>query len=245
MYNKTENIQEAQLIESIIFAFRCDFMASIKCNLNDSLILSQLSAGLLEQFSGFLYAAPANVRAEQFVDEYMNPYSSLGLYDLLRNSLDHKLAEKLGAVMTGIPGKLLKNGWVGLDERKVMEVFTRDLDEAVHKATEDLRSDDQKKRQALVWVRDHPVYEYENMSLYTSEQESRLVTYYTPHLKKHKIFTTPTPLSFGFHFGDGGYLISVSIDDLSGRKEPSRVPLEIFIELLGLKRPEDVLAEEE
>ena len=245
MYNKTTNLKEAQLLESIIIAFSSDFICAIKRNSHDSFVITQLSACLLEQFSGFLYAAPVNTRVQQFVHEYMQPYSELDLYETLRNSLDHKLPERLGAIMTGIPGRLLKNGYVGLDERKVMEVFTNDLKEAVDKATTDLRSDEQKKRQALTWVRDHPVYEWNYISLYTSEQQSRLMAYYTPLLEKHSLFATATRFSFGFNFGDGGYLIAAVIDHFRGREKTTRVPLEIFIELMGLKRPEEVLAEDE
>src|ERR1700733_8667981 len=123
MNNKTNEIKDDQRIESIIFAFRSDFCCTIIRNRYDSLVVGHLSACLLEQFSGFLYAAPADQRIEQFVTAYMEPYSDLGLYAILRNGLDHRLAEKLGTVMIGIPGRLLKNGWVGLDERKVLDVF--------------------------------------------------------------------------------------------------------------------------
>jgi hypothetical protein len=245
MYNKTTNLKEFQLIESIIIAFRRDFICAIKRNLHDSFVVAQLSACLLEQFSGFLYSGPVSVRVQQFLYEYMEPYGELELYEILRNSLDLKMPERLGTIMTGIPGRLLKNGYVGLDERSVIEVFSNDLNEAVHRAAADLRSDEQKKQQALVWVRDHPVYEWNSISLYTSEQESRLIDYYTPLLEKHNMFSTNTPLSFGFNFSDGGYLIAVLIDHFGGRKETTRVPLEIFIELLGLKRPEQVLSEED
>jgi hypothetical protein len=243
MNNKTSKIKDDQRIESIIYAFGCDFCCAVKRNVDDSFVVGQLSACLLEQFSGFLYAAAADQRIEQFVATYMEAYSELGLYAILRNSLEHRLVEQLGTVMIGIPGRLLKNGWVGLDERNVLDVFIKDLLEAVHKAAQDLRSDEHKKRHALAWVRDHLVYEWKSISLYTSEQQSELMEYYTPFLKKHIPSAIDDPFSFGFNFGDGGYFISVLIDNVGGREGSSRVPLEIFIELLGLKRPEDVLSE--
>ena len=241
MNNKLSKIKDDLRIESIIFAFWCNFCCAVKRNRNDSIVVGQLSANLLEQFSGFLYAAPANQRIEQFVATYMEPYSELGLYAILRNSLDHRMVEKLGTVMIGIPGRLLKNGWVGLDEGKVIDVFTKDLQDAVDKAAQDLRSDEHRKRYALAWLRDHPVYESKSICLYTSEQLWQLVGYYQPILEKHFPCGTDDPLSFGLNFGDGGYLITVLFGHVGGREETSRVPLEIFIELLGLKRPEEVL----
>jgi hypothetical protein len=245
MNNKISKIEDDQRIESIIYAFQCNFYCAIKRSQHDSFVVAQLSACLLEQFSGFLYAAPADQRVEQFVATYMEPYSELGLYTILQNNLDHRLVEKLGTVMIGIPGRLLKNGWVGLDERKVIDVFTKNLEDAVKKAAMDLRSDEHKKRHALAWLRDHPVYECKSTTLYTSRQQWELVKYYQPLLQKHIPFAAATPLSFGFNFGDGGYFIAVLIDNFCGREETSRVPLEIFIELLGLKRPEEVLSEQE
>ena len=245
MNNKLSKIKDDLRIESIIFAFWCNFCCAVKRNRNDSIVVGQLSANLLEQFSGFLYAAPANQRIEQFVATYMEPYSELGLYSILRNNLDHRMVEKLGTVMIGIPGRLLKNGWVGLDEGKVIDVFTKDLQDAVDKAAQDLRSDERKKRHALAWLRDHPVYEFESISLYTSAQQSALMEYYEPLLRKHIPFAANNPFSFGFNFGDGGYFITILIDNVGGREGTSRVPLEIFIELLGLKRPEDVLSGQE
>lgn len=245
MNNKISKIKDDQRIESIIYAFWCAFCSAIERNRDDSFVVGQMSANLLEQFSGFLYASPANQRVEQFVTTYMEPYSELGLYAILRNNLDHRLIEKLGTVMIGIPGRLLKNGWVGLDEGKVIDVFIKDLQEAINKAAQDLRSDEQKKRHALAWLRDHPVYDYKWINLYTSEQQSQLMKYYTPFLKKHILFAADTPFSFGFNFGDGGHFITILIDNFGGREGTSRVPLEIFIELLGLKRPEDLLSEQE
>jgi hypothetical protein len=235
-------IKEELTIESIILAFSSQFICAIIRNVHDTFVAGQLSACLLEQFSGFLYAAAADQRIEQFVASYMEPYSELGLYDILRNNLDYRMAEKRGTVVIGIPGRLLKNGWVGLDERKVIDVFTKDLQDAVKKAAEDLRSDEHKRRHALTWLRDHPVYEFSSISLYTSEQQSDLVGYYGPLLQKHIPCPADTSFSFGFNFGDGGYFISVLIDNVGGREGSSRVPLEIFVELLGLKRPEDVLS---
>jgi hypothetical protein len=65
----------------------------------------------------------SNQRVEQFVAAYMEPYSELELYAILRNNLDYRLVEKLGTVMIGIPGRLLKNEWLGLDEGKVIEPY--------------------------------------------------------------------------------------------------------------------------
>ena len=149
MNNKISKIKDDQRIESIIYAFWCAFCSAIERNRDDSFVVGQMSANLLEQFSGFLYASPANQRVEQFVTTYMEPYSELGLYAILRNNLDHRLIEKLGTVMIGIPGRLLKNGWVGLDEGKVIDVFIKDLQEAINKAAHDLRNDEQKKAHAL------------------------------------------------------------------------------------------------
>jgi hypothetical protein len=245
MNTNTEKIAEDQLIEAIVIAFRRDFMCAIRSNQHDTFVVGQLSAALLEQLSGFLYPGPANTRGEQFVAEYMEAYSSLRLYDLVRICLNKTLTEKLGAIMMGIPGRLLKNGYVGLDERKVLDVFIKDLKDAVDKATSDLRHDHQKRRHALSWVRDHPVYEPKGVCLYTDAQQARLQSYYMPLLEKLNLFAACPRFSFGFNFGDGGNWIAVLIDHFGGREESTRVPLEIFIELLGMKRPEEVLSEEE
>src|ERR1700684_4423996 len=109
MTNKPTNIKDDQLIESIIFAFWCDFCTAIYRNRNDPFSVGQLSACLLEQFSGFLYEEPANIRIDQFVAEYLEPYSHLDLHNILRNSLDHRLVEKLGPVINGLPRRLPKN----------------------------------------------------------------------------------------------------------------------------------------
>jgi hypothetical protein len=134
---------------------------------------------------------------------------------------------------------------VGLDEGKVIDVFIIDLQEAVNKAAPGSTERRTKKRHALAWLRDHPVYHSKWISLYTSRQKSELMEYYAPLLKKHILFAADTPFSFGFNFGDGGYFITILIDNFGGREETSRVPLEIFIELLGLKCPEDLLSEQE
>lgn len=245
MNTKTSNIKDDLTIESIIHAFRSNFICAIRRNRNDTFSAGQLSACLLEQFSGFLYDAPANVRIEQFVATYMEPYSDLGLYDVLRNCLDDRHIEVLASVMLGIPGRLLPNGQVGLDPYMVIEIFTNDLQDAVKKAVQDLRRDEQKKQHALSWVRDHPVYMPRWISLYTEKQQFRLVEYYTPLLKKQHLFSTGSSFSFAFNFADGGYEITVCIEKYGDREEDARVPLVVFIELLGLKSPEDVLSEEE
>ena len=241
METKNKRHEDSQVIESILYTFWSDFVRIIKHNINISTIVGQLSAALIEQFSGFLYPKPVNERVELFIHTYMEQYFDLCLMETLRNSLDRRLGDRLGAIMTGIPVRLLKNGRIGLDEKEVLRVFVQDLRDAIDKASQDLRTNEDMRRHALTWVRDHPVPDYGYTSLYTSEEQSKLQKYYEPLLMKHPLFYSQERFSFGFNYGDGGHFIVILFNRFYNRGEDSRVPLEVFIELMELKRPEEVL----
>lgn len=234
---------DARIIESIIYVFTSKFMTSITAYRNDSFTIGQLAANLIQQFSGYLYEGPVEARVERFVQTYLKTYKEVALYRILQNSFDGRLTDLLGSMLMGIPGELKQNGSVGPDAGKVRGVFIEHLKEAVALAAEDLRSDSQKWRHALGWVLDHPVYEWGEGCLYTDDEMNKLQAYYTPLLERHMVFLTTSRQSWGFNYGDGGYLITITMDNLGGRKGPTRVPLELFIQLAGWKRPEEVLRE--
>ena len=171
-------------------------------------------------------------------------YASVDLYQVLRNSHDSKMITILGEIMIGIPAQILNDGRIGLRAYNVMESFSNDLEQAVLRAVEDLQTCSHKRRQALAWLPEHPVYVYNNFSFYTDEQRWKLVRYYTPILNKHLSVVSMSDHPVSFNFGEGGYNIAVCIDSFRGRKDSTRVPLELFIALLGLKHPEEVLSEE-
>jgi hypothetical protein len=244
MSSNVSSRREDQLIEAIIFTFKVSFISDINQSRDRSIAVGQLSACLLEHLSGYLFPGPVGERVARFVDIYMEQYGELGLYGLLRNSLDERLADRLGAVMTGVPGRLREDGSVRLDRKSVLETFIRDLEAAVDRALDDLLADRQMRRQALDWLQEHPVVEFKNKSLYTRHEKIMLMEYYTSLLKELPMFSGNDRFSVGFNFGDGGYLINVTIDDFAGRQE-TRVPLEMFIGLMGWKSPADLLREGE
>lgn len=242
MHTKQIERDQAQTIESIIYSFYSNFICGIKRSRNDPFVVGQIAASLIEQLSGFLYDEPTNARVERFIQTYLQPYKELDLYAVLRNSQDHQLTDKLGIILVGVPGSLKPNGYVGPDPGKVIEAFTQDLEDAVNTATEHLRDNKEKWPHAFSWLCTHPVYEDYCFTLYTSEEKAILQDYYTPLLEPHMIFMTESRWGWGFNYGDGGHFIVLLIDNLGGRNGTSRIPLEIFIQLLGLKWPEQVLA---
>jgi hypothetical protein len=244
MYTQQLERTQAQSIESIIWSFRSKFICGIKRSRNDSFIVGQVAASLIEQLSGFLYDDWLNERVQRFVLTYLECYKDVDLCTILRNSQDEQLIDKLGMVMVGVPGRLKPSGYVGPDRGKVIDALTRDLEDAVDMSTRQLRADKEKWPHALAWLRTHPVYEDYGITLYTDSEQEKLENYYTPILERHMVFMTSSKWDWSYNYGDGGHFIVVLIANVGGRKETSRVPLEIFIQLLGLKRPEQVLADD-
>lgn len=243
MHTQQSERDQVQTIESIIYSFYSNFICGIKRSRNDPFVVGQIAASLIEQLSGFLFDESPNASVERFIQTYLQPYKELDLYTVLRNSQDHQLTDKLGKVLVGVPGSLKRNGYVGPDPGKVIEAFTQDLESAVNIATDQLRDNREKWPHAFSRLHIHPVYEGFPFTLYTSDEQTILQNYYTPLLEPHMIFMTESRWGWGFNYGDGGHFIVLLIHNVGGRNETSRVPLEIFIQLLGLKRPEQILAE--
>jgi|GEM_PF-6722529 len=243
MYTQQMQRDQAETIESIIYSFYSNFISGIKRSRNDPFVVGQIAASLIEQLSGFLFDEPPNARLERFIQTYLQPYKELDLYTVLRNSQDRRLTDKLGMILVGVPASLKPNGYVGPDPGKVIDAFTQDLQDAVNMAACHLRDNKQKWPHAFSWLRTNPVYKDFRFTLYTSDERTTLQNYYTPLLEPHMIFMTESRWGWGFNYGDGGHFIVLLIDNVGGRNETSRVPLEIFIQLLGLKWPEQVLAE--
>jgi hypothetical protein len=85
-----------QDIETIIHSLELYALGDIRHNRIKPIAAFILSMCFIDQLSSFRYKLlrDANKRPEDFIDEYMNDYTSLDLYDMFRHSIIHNYSSQ-------------------------------------------------------------------------------------------------------------------------------------------------------
>jgi hypothetical protein len=217
----------------------------IKKNFDRPETVGVLIVFLLEQFPGYLFANELDKTPEKFVDVYMPAYKDVGLYAMLKNVFAGKFPGDLKTVITGHQLSKLRRFPGFPENRMLIEAFVLDFEDALKRASDDLCLNEDQWPVAISWFQDHPVPVLERWSWYSDEESSTIYDYYIPKIMKHPVFANSSNISLNLNFGENGYLVNICMDHCFGRKEPIRVPLELFIGLMGLKQPSKVLGWEE
>jgi len=241
MGSRSNQIKVEQILRSIVFAYQGRTLHDIKDNFTRPELVGFLTGDLLEQFSGYLFAGSAQDRVKTFVDRYLPEYKGVDLFDILQNPLRHDFAETLKRI---VPDDALDSRFMydfPTERRLLVGAFLKILERGLNQAVDALLTDPQIQEHALKWFELHPVTILDRGSWFSSDEIRKIGRYYTPLIESQEIFSgLPTP-SIGLNFGGEGYVVNVHINDFPDRKETVRVLLEIFVGLMGLKTPAELL----
>lgn len=230
-----------EILHSIVFAYQGRILWDIKENFNRPELVGFLSGNLLEQFSGFFFTGFAGERVKSFVETYVPEYEGIELYDILLNPLRHDFVDTLKSIIPEDAVDRKAKYDFHYERRLYVQAFVKDLERGFKKAVDDLLTDPMIQQHALKWFELHPVTILRRQNWFSSDETWKMVEYYTPIIKKHKLFSKMSKDSIGFNFGGKGYVADVCIDGFGDRRETVRIPLEFFVELMGLKKPAELL----
>jgi hypothetical protein len=242
MNEKLNRHAEREKVESVVWTF-LRRLSDIKPIGERREAAAILSLQLLDELSGVLFKGEMRERVQQFVETYMPDYSGRRIYDLFKNSLEYNYStEESPDVSMNVMDISLEV--VETQDIRLFPKFVHDLAEGVRKAVEEFRNDKTKWRQAVEWFDRHKV-SLIPLSLYTEEQQFKIAGYYMSRIKSRIAFSGGSyNIGFNFNpFAENGHRINVCIDDLKMGKEVTRIPLDILVGLLRLKKIEEVLEE--
>jgi len=230
-----------EILHSIVYAYQGCILWDIKKNCDRPEPVAFLTGNLLEQFSGFFFTGSPGDRVESFVVTYLPEYAGVDLYDILANPFRHDFVDTLKRIVPGHTADKKVKHEVNYERRMYVESFVKDLERGLKQAVDALLTDEKIQQHALKWFEQHPVTILRRQNWYSSEEVNTIAEYYTPLIKRHKLFSKMSEDCIGLNFGGKGYVADVLIEDFADRKETVRIPLEVFIGLMGLKTPAELL----
>lgn len=236
-----KRIEIDEILHSIVFAYQGRILSDTKRACDKPELVGFLLGNLLEQFSGFLFSGSAGERVKSFTDAYLPEYEGIDLYDILLNPLRRDFVDTLKAILPRHPLDEKAIYDFHYERRVYVEAFITDLEKGLKKSANDLLTDVEKQQHALKWFELHPVTILRRPNWYSSDETSKIYDYYLPLIKGHKLFKKLSRDSIGLNFGGKGYVVDVLIADFADRKEAVRIPLEVFIGLMDLKKPAELL----
>ncbi len=241
MNSIADRIEVDEILHSIVFAYQGRILSDIKKDFDKPEVVGFLAGNLLTQFSGFLFAGSPKERVRSFVDNYLRDYREVDLCDILENPLRHDFIDTLKTIVPrDAVDKKFKYDFY-LERRIYVEAFINDLERSLKQAVNDLLTDPKKQQHAFEWFKNHPVEILSRSNWFSSDEISKISEYYTPLIEGHELFSGMSNHSIGLNFGGNGYVVDVLIEDFADRKETVRIPLEVFIGLMGLKTPAELL----